>query len=70
MQTELVISIFTFVAVASGFYFTTKSRLDKIEKDLSDYRQTSIEISNYFTSIEELFKDITRNVEIIKNQHK
>ena len=44
MQTELVISIFTFVAVASGFYFTTKSRLDKIEKDLLKHNNTNTEI--------------------------
>lgn len=48
----------------------TKVRITKIEKNLSDYTQTTIEIANFYTNIEELFKDITRNVEIIKNQQK
>jgi tetrahydromethanopterin S-methyltransferase subunit G len=52
MQTELIISIFTFVAVASGFYFTTKSRLDKIEKDLSRHNNTNTEILDRLARIE------------------
>jgi hypothetical protein len=52
MQTELVISIFTFVAVASGFYFTTKSRLDKIEKDLLKHNNTNTEILDRLARIE------------------
>jgi tetrahydromethanopterin S-methyltransferase subunit G len=52
MQTELIISVFTFVAVASGFYFTTKSRLDKIEKDLSRHNDTNSEILDRLARIE------------------
>ncbi len=52
MQTELVISVFTFVAVASGFYFTTKSRLDKIEKDLLKHNDTNSEILDRLARIE------------------
>jgi len=52
MQTELIISVFTFVAVASGFYFTTKSRLDKIEKDLSRHNNTNTEILDRLARIE------------------
>ena len=52
MQTELIISVFTFVAVASGFYFTTKSRLDKIEKDLSRHNNTTTEILDRLARIE------------------
>jgi len=52
MQTELIISVFTFVAVASGFYFTTKSRLDKIEKDLFKHNNTNTEILDRLARIE------------------
>ena len=52
MQTELIVSIFTFVAVASGFYFTTKSRLDKIEQDLSRHNNTNTEILDRLARIE------------------
>lgn len=52
MQTELIVSIFTFVAVASGFYFTTKSRLDKIEKDLLKHNDTNTEILDRLARIE------------------
>jgi len=52
MQTELIISVFTFVAVASGFYFTTKSRLDKIEKDLMRHNNSNTEILDRLARIE------------------
>jgi len=52
MQTELIVSIFTFVAVASGFYFTTKSRLDKIEQDLLKHNDTNTEILDRLARIE------------------
>jgi len=52
MQTELIISVFTFIAVASGFYFTTKSRLDKIEKDLFKHNNTNTEILDRLARIE------------------
>jgi tetrahydromethanopterin S-methyltransferase subunit G len=40
------------VAVASGFYFTTKSRLDKIEKDLLKHNDTNSEILDRLARIE------------------
>lgn len=52
MQTDLIISILTFVAVASGFYFTTKSRLDKIEKDLMRHNSSNSEILDRLARIE------------------
>ena len=48
----ILISVFTFVAVASGFYFTTKSRLDKIEKDLLKHNNTNSEILDRLARIE------------------
>jgi tetrahydromethanopterin S-methyltransferase subunit G len=52
MQLQLIISVFTFVAVASGFYFTTKSRLDKIEKDLMRHNNSNSEILDRLARIE------------------
>jgi hypothetical protein len=52
MQMELLISIFSFVAIGSGFYFTTKSRLDKIEKDLARHNNTNTEILDRLARIE------------------
>lgn len=49
---ELIVSIFTFVVVGSGFYFTTKSRLDKIEKDLLRHNNTNTEILDRLARIE------------------
>ena len=52
MQMDLLISVFSFVAVGSGFYFTTKSRLDTIEKDLSRHNNTNTEILDRLARIE------------------
>jgi len=52
IQMDLLISIFSFVAIGSGFYFTTKSRLDKIEKDLSRHNNTNTEILDRLARIE------------------
>lgn len=60
MQTDLLISILTFVAVASGFYFTTKSRLDKIEKDLSRHNNTNSEILDRLARIETKLDFVTK----------
>lgn len=60
MQMELLVSIFTFVAVGSGFYFTTKSRLDKIEKDLSRHNNTNTEILDRLARIETKLDFVTK----------
>lgn len=52
IEMNLLISIFSFIAVGSGFYFTTKSRLDKIEKDLSRHNNTNTEILDRLARIE------------------
>lgn len=48
----------------------TKARITKIEEDLSNPTKTTIEIANYYSNVEELMNQITRNVEIVKNQQK
>ena len=52
MQMELLISATAFVAVAGGFYYNTKLRLDKIEIDLSSYKNSSNEIVDRLARIE------------------
>lgn len=52
MQMELIVSVLSFVAIASGFYFTTKSRLDKIERDLTRHNNTNSEILDRLARIE------------------
>lgn len=52
MDIQVVISIICFVAVAGGFYFSTKNRLDKIEADLSSYKNSSTEIVDRLARIE------------------
>jgi tetrahydromethanopterin S-methyltransferase subunit G len=52
IEMNLLISVFSFIAVGSGFYFTTKSRLDKIEKDLSRHNNTNTEILDRLARIE------------------
>ena len=60
MQLELIVSVFTFVAVASGFYFTTKSRLDKIEKDLMRHNNSNTEILDRLARIETKLDFVTK----------
>lgn len=52
MQTELLFSVIIFIAAGGGFYFTTKSRLDKIETDLSKHNNTNTEILDRLARIE------------------
>lgn len=52
MQVDIIVSVFCFIGVASGFYFTTKIRLDKIEKDLSRHNNTNTEILDRLARIE------------------
>ena len=60
MQMELLVSIFSFIAIGSGFYFTTKSRLDKIEKDLSRHNNTNTEILDRLARIETKLDFVTK----------
>jgi tetrahydromethanopterin S-methyltransferase subunit G len=57
---ELLVSIFSFIAIGSGFYFTTKSRLDKIEKDLSRHNNTNTEILDRLARIETKLDFVTK----------
>jgi hypothetical protein len=52
MQTDLLFSLVVFVAAGGGFYFTTKNRLDKIERDLSRHNTTNTEILDRLARIE------------------
>jgi tetrahydromethanopterin S-methyltransferase subunit G len=52
MTTELLFSICVFIAAGGGFYFTTKNRLDKIERDLSRHTNTNTEILDRLARIE------------------
>lgn len=47
---------------------TTKVKITKIERDLCNPQDATVEISNYYDNIEELLKDISKNVDIIKKQ--
>jgi len=46
----------------------TKLTITKIDKDLASPINTEIAIENYYDNIDELFKQITKNSEIIKQQ--
>jgi tetrahydromethanopterin S-methyltransferase subunit G len=61
MQTELLFSIFIFIAAGGGFYFTTKNRLDKIETDLSKHNSTNSEILDRLARIETKLDFFTKN---------
>jgi hypothetical protein len=52
MEIQLLISAFAFIAVAGGFYYSTKNRLDKIESDLSSYKNSNTEIVDRLARIE------------------
>jgi len=60
MNIEIVISAFAFVAVAGGFYYSTKTRLDKIEIDLSSYKNSSTEIVDRLARIETKLDFVTK----------
>ncbi len=47
---------------------STKVRITKIERDLVDLQNTTVEVANFYTGMEELLKDISRNVDTIKKQ--
>jgi len=52
MQIEVFYSVIVFIAAGGGFYFTTKNRLDKIERDLARQNNTNTEILDRLARIE------------------
>jgi hypothetical protein len=60
MTTDLLFSICIFVAAGGGFYFTTKNRLDKIERDLSRHNNTNTEILDRLARIETKLDFVTK----------
>jgi hypothetical protein len=60
MEIQLIISATAFVAVAGGFYYSTKTRLDKIEIDLSSYKNSSTEIVDRLARIETKLDFVTK----------
>jgi len=60
MTTDLLFSICIFIAAGGGFYFTTKNRLDKIERDLSRQNNTNTEILDRLARIETKLDFVTK----------
>jgi len=60
MTTDLLFSICVFIAAGGGFYFTTKNRLDKIERDLSRHNNTNTEILDRLARIETKLDFVTK----------
>jgi tetrahydromethanopterin S-methyltransferase subunit G len=60
MTTELLFSICVFIAAGGGFYFTTKNRLDKIERDLARHNNTNTEILDRLARIETKLDFVTK----------
>jgi len=50
--TQLLISVISFSIIAGGFYFSTKQRLDKIERDLYNHNKINTEIVDRLARIE------------------
>ena len=50
--TQLLISVITFSIIAGGFFFSTKTRLDKIESDLIGHNKLNTEIVDRLARIE------------------
>ena len=49
---QLLISVISFSVIAGGFYFSTKQRLDKIERDLYVHNKINTEIVDRLARIE------------------
>jgi len=49
---EILTATISFSIMVGGFYFTTKNRLDKIEKDLLFYNKLNTEILDRLARIE------------------
>jgi len=60
MTTDLLFSVCIFIAAGGGFYFTTKNRLDKIERDLSRHTNTNTEILDRLARIETKLDFVTK----------
>lgn len=60
MATDLLFSMCLFIAAGGGFYFTTKNRLDKIERDLSRHNNTNTEILDRLARIETKLDFVTK----------
>jgi hypothetical protein len=59
--TQIIFSIISMSAIAGGFYMNTKTRLDKIEKDLILYNRSNIEILDRLARIETKLDFIQKN---------
>ena len=46
----------------------TKVKITKIQRNLMELQNSTIEIANFYTPLEELLRDFARNVQLIKNQ--
>jgi hypothetical protein len=60
MAKDLLFSLCIFIADGGGFYFTTKNRLDKIERDLSRHNNTNTEILDRLARIETKLDFVTK----------
>jgi len=58
---QLLISIISFSIIAGGFYFSTKQRLDKIERDLYVHNKINTEIVDRLARIETKLDFFTKN---------
>jgi len=50
--TQILFSLISMSAIAGGFYINTKTRLDKIERDLASYNRINTEILDRLARIE------------------
>jgi len=58
--TQLMISAISFSIIAGGFYFSTKQRLDKIERDLFSHNKINTEIVDRLARIETKLDFVTK----------
>jgi len=49
---QILIALVSFTLIAGGFFYTTKSRLDKIEADLNGHNKLNTEILDRLARIE------------------
>jgi tetrahydromethanopterin S-methyltransferase subunit G len=55
-----MISAISFSIIAGGFYFSTKQRLDKIERDLFSHNKINTEIVDRLARIETKLDFVTK----------
>jgi hypothetical protein len=58
---QILISVISFSIIAGGFYFSTKQRLDKIERDLYVHNKINTEIVDRLARIETKLDFFTKN---------